>query len=203
MSPDTATEASTEPEIDAEILHDLYHGEGLTQEEVGERLGISRVKVSELMRELDVPRRDYHPTTKPASLVRVNPDPLKGAYLRWDDHHSKETVYVGQLLAISEGADPHDVFNRRVNVRFENGRRDDLRPDNINIVWMVDNPWQDKETLKDALADVNRIADLEERWDVNYETIRRYMRKFGLTRHFELERGWYVEESEQSVESES
>lgn len=204
MTPEHATESNGEPPYrDPEVLHDLYHGEGLTQKEVGERLGIPRWKVSNLMRELDVPRRDTDPSKQPATLIRVNPEPVKGAYLRWDDHASGNSIYVGQLLAISEGVDPHLVFSERVNVRFDNGRRDDVRPENLEVVRMTGNPWQDKETLKKALAEVTHIEDLEDRWDVTYETIRRHMRKFGLTRHFDSEQGWYVEENESPVESES
>lgn len=201
---ETETEADgTPPHRDPEVLSSLYHGEGLTQKEVGERLDIPRWKVSNLMRELDIPRRSSAPEKQPASLVKVHPDPVKGAYLRWDDHAAGESVYVGQLLAISEGADPHDIFNKRVNVRFDNGRRDDLRPENLDIVSMVGHPWQDKERLKEALGEVSRIDELADRWDVNYETIRRHMRKFGLSRHYDSETGWYVEESEPPVESES
>lgn len=200
-----ATEHEAEPEEeeeetpeydDPELLERLYHDEGLSQAAIAERFGTNRWRIGELIRKYDLNKYHPDPMKRPATLVKVRPDPVKGPYYRWDDFQSGESLYVAQLIGIAKGADPHDLFGGRARIRIKNGRRDDLRLENVKVEQLADNPWQDRETLKEALADVERMGDLEERWDVSLSTVRNYMHQFGLERHFSPSRGWYVVDTE-------
>ncbi len=158
---------------------------GIPQWEVSDRLIEHGIKKNVAMDRPGVPLKPVH-----------TPDPVKGPYLRWDDRAgSGETLYVSQLMAIAKGADPHEVFSQRVHARFKNGRRDDLRLENIEITRMKGQPWQDKETLKEALKGVQRLDEVCEKWDISKPTVQKWMKEHNLARHYDTENHeWYVVE---------
>lgn len=186
-----------------ENISRLYHDEGLTQREVGERIGVPRWKITEMMHDHDIPRRSPKRKPERAALVKQDPDPVRGPYLRWDDYISGKSVYVSQLLAIAAGkAEPADVFGQKVHIQFKNGRRDDLRPENIKVKRIKGNPWQRKEVLKERLPEVDSLSELAKEWDVREDTITRNMERHGLERHYDAERGgWYITESADEAET--
>lgn len=70
---------------------------------------------------------------KHGEFVPVNLD--SNNYERWHDQIAGAQVYVHQLLAIAEGADPSDVFSdAEYVVHHKNEIRWDNRPDNIEVL---------------------------------------------------------------------
>lgn len=60
-----------------------------------------------------------------------------------------DRVYIHQLLAIAEGADPHDVFGGGTHVHHHSGVEWDNRPDNVSLL----TPAEHKAAHRAAAAD--------------------------------------------------
>lgn len=92
---------------DPDTLERLYWEEGLTLEEIGDKLGCSAGTVGEWMQRFNIPR-ELTPDKKPAYFYTRH-----DGYEVWKSKHNGKTYAVGvhQLLAIYNGSDAHKVFS--------------------------------------------------------------------------------------------
>lgn len=127
----------------------------------------------------------------PAYLVHVKgrDTELRGAWLRWEDDDSGETLPVQHLLAIAEGADPHVIFDDSTTVEFKDGRRDHLVGDNIEV---KRKPWQEREKLARAAVANSTIDDIAADLNCSRRTVEIWLDRHGLVRKWDSEAGWYV-----------
>lgn len=149
---------------DKDLLRELYHGEKLTQAEIGEKFGVSKSAISQAMKHFGISVRgkserylatDIHPQyyTHPRGHVIVASE-YKG-------EESKTMMHT--LVAIADGADPYELFAREKVVHHENGVKWDNRPENLTT--MTDSEhmkhhWEngDIPTRGEWLEDKNRGA---------------------------------------------
>lgn len=115
-------------------------------------------------------------------------------YERWDagSHDGdRETVYVHQLLAVADGADPSDLFGGDAQVHHRNGVPWDNRPENIDVKTVSDHasdhhsdrwgdaPWRDPDAIREGLES-NSVAALADAWGCSTRTIRDWRRRHGM-----------------------
>jgi len=95
---------SDRPWHDKRTLESLYHGEGLSQEEIGDRLGCSRETVVAWMKKLEVETRHANETRYLAKRERLREEAgeIKSRYLSGDP-----------LYALAEDFDVQDQTMRR------------------------------------------------------------------------------------------
>lgn len=126
---------------DPEVLERLYLQRGLTQEEVGNRLGVSQKTISRWLNRHDIEpphdqgqgKRNDAPYT-PATYLTVL-DPCGLAYESWHDGRSNKFVKVHRLLAVAEyGFD--EVVGKVIH--HKNGIPWDNRPENIEPMFRTE-----------------------------------------------------------------
>jgi len=116
---------------DKDRLRRLYWDEGLTLKEVADELGCEKTTVMNWMKRLDIERR-LTPEDKPAYY-----DTDTHGYERSKSKHNGHTycVWIHQLVAIADGADPHKVFSGgEYNVHHINGIPWDNRAKNVELI---------------------------------------------------------------------
>jgi len=115
-------------------------------------------------------------------------------YEVWDTRtrrDRREHVYVHQMVAIADGADPSDLFGGIHEVHHANGIPWDNRPENISVVtpashaerhddW-TDAPWRDEATVRRALQSYT-VAAAADAFGCSRETLRKWMRRHGIDR---------------------
>lgn len=116
------------PWRDERVIRELYWGREMSQSEIGEKLGCSPSTVSDWLERHDIPVRDL------GEVLRVE----RAAFTHDSDGYerlcARETgVCVHQLLAIADGADPHDVFDGH-DVHHRNGIPWDNRAENLEVM---------------------------------------------------------------------
>ncbi|MFB6205744.1 MAG: HNH endonuclease [Haloglomus sp.] len=122
------SEADT-PWRDAATLQWLYWGEGLSLDDIADRLGCSDVTVLNWMEKHDIERRSEKRNRHPRPRTVTSPDSSNQGYeLIWHDDHC---VRHHRLLAVAEhGIDA--VADSEVHHR--SGVHWDNRPDNLELV---------------------------------------------------------------------
>lgn len=116
---------------DADDLREWYHDDGMSAQAIADEHGVSDVLVLRRMNEHGIERRGpaaakrrAHPY---ARLVTTDE-----GYERWKDETGSVTVH--QLVAIANGADPHEVFDADVHCHHRNGIPWDNRASNIEVL---------------------------------------------------------------------
>lgn len=115
-------------------LERLYIDDQLSTREIAERYGCSNVTVANRLRKYDIPVRDSDNALRAWWGEYVPLRPSTNGYYRWHDQISGRSVFVHQLTAIADGADPHDVFSGGFHVHHRNTFRRDNRPSNIELL---------------------------------------------------------------------
>lgn len=138
-----ATEPSDAPWRDEDTLQRLYWEEEMTTTEIGDELGCSSGSVLRWMEKHDIPRRSRYEASRLAGCLeaarearRVDwvPYTISKGYEIWRDSGTGNDVAVHQLLAIANGADPHEVFREGTVAHHRSSHRRDNRPENIEVM---------------------------------------------------------------------
>lgn len=141
----TATHNNDKPYTDEETLRELYWGEGLSMDKVGERLGADKDRIDYWMGVHGIETRRSYADQQFASLR------VEEGYPLWREYHDGEynRVLVHRLLAVAEfGFDA--VVGK--DVHHKNGIRFDNRPDNIEPL----DPSEHRRLHGEANADEQR-----------------------------------------------
>jgi len=105
------------PHRDTDVLCYLYHEKEMSQNEVAEKLGISQQTVGRRLDKAGLETRD-------ARVERATFTPANNSgHESWtvNDPDGSTTVGVHRLLAIADGADPHEVFEDGNHVHHRTG----------------------------------------------------------------------------------
>lgn len=120
------------PWDDEELLKELYVEEKQTLTEIAEQLGTSEGVIQRRMDDFGIERRDH------IEYIRQGPVFLRfdsNGYLRAESavNGEKDTVYIHQLVAIANGANPHEIFGGK-HVHHRNHHRADNRAENLAVL---------------------------------------------------------------------
>ncbi|ELZ06783.1 hypothetical protein [Natrialba aegyptia] len=116
---------------DEETLRRLYVEKGLTTYEIADELECSQYTIRTWMERhgIDRRRRGRHNRVEYATYEITT-----GNYELWKDQICEESIYVHQLLAIADGADPYDVFDDSMVCHHRSDHPRDNRPGNIEVM---------------------------------------------------------------------
>ena len=105
---DTRGRERAGPEIDESTMRRLYVEENLSARAIGEKFGHSGHTILNWLRRYDIPLRGREGQRKERATYFVTP----AGYGMWTDNDDGKTVgvYVHQLAAVANGADPAEVF---------------------------------------------------------------------------------------------
>lgn len=125
----SSEEHTGRPWDDRDVLYELYHEKEMSQREIAETLGCNRSTVHKSMVRNDVSRRSRR-------VERANFRTQQHGYEIWEvrvgDHCIQCRVH--QLLAISDGEDPQEVFSEDTEIHHKNGVPWDNREGNIELL---------------------------------------------------------------------
>lgn len=139
----TNDQDSDAPWRDEETLRRMYWEEGMSSQDIGDELGCSYGAVLRWMDKHDIPRRDRLEASHLAGCLEAAqearrvpwvPYTISSGYEIWRDSKTGNDVSVHQLLAIANGADPHEVFREGTVAHHRSGHRRDNRPENIEVM---------------------------------------------------------------------
>lgn len=106
-------------------------------------------------------------------------------------HGKNERVYVHQLVAIADGADPNELFGGPYQIHHSNGVPWDNRPSNIETKHIskhtsdhqkekwADRPWRDEDAMREGLSKMSR-AKLSDEWGCSKTTITDWRMRHGI-----------------------
>ncbi|MFU1781478.1 helix-turn-helix domain-containing protein [Haloarcula japonica] len=136
LSIQACIEKAEYPHRDPEILEELYVERELTTWECAERLGCSQQTVRRWLDKHDIETR--RSGSERVERAAYNHD--SGGHPKWDVRSEGETktVYVHQLTAIMDGADPAEVFDNGTHTHHKNEHPFDNRSENIEVVSQSD-----------------------------------------------------------------
>lgn len=120
------------PWDDAELLRELYVEKKLTLSGIADQLGTSEGVIQRRMDDFGIERRNHVEYMRQGPVfLRFDPN----GYLRAESavNGKKNTVYVHQLVAIADGANPHENFGGK-QVHHQNHHRADNRPENLAVL---------------------------------------------------------------------
>lgn len=180
------------PWENAELLKELYRTQQMTAKEVGEELGCSRTTICRKLRKYDIEIRGGPGFYRGYQYVPLGYK--GGGYPAWRHSYDGElrSVPVHQLLAIAEGANPHELFgDRELVVHHRNGVKWDNRPDNLEVFSAsehgnvheraTDAPWQDGEVLERLYVTQGKsIKDVAEELGCSSPTVQKWMERHGI-----------------------
>lgn len=117
-------------------LREKYWDKYMTTDEMGKEAGVTDVTIRDWMERRGIERRDrsqcqiYHRAKPPT----MNIDEY--GYERFTIHNSGDVknMRVHQLVAISEGANPYDLFGGGYDVHHKNEIPWDNRPENLEVI---------------------------------------------------------------------
>lgn len=191
--------AASKPYQDPEKLRELYHDEGLTTREIGDRLGCTGPTISRYLDKYDIDARENWKAgveaAKRANRVeRVKLRALPTGYRYWgstewrpgENRRTSEIVYVHRLLAVAEyGFDA--VADK--DVHHKNGVKWDNRPENIEVLDKAEHTrlgnekriseeklLKDLQRVNDAVDGVPNTKDLQEHGEHSHQV---YQDRFG------------------------
>ncbi|MHC3380227.1 hypothetical protein [Haloarcula sp. H-GB5] len=99
------------PYQDIDVLCHFYHDEGMSTRDLGDKFGCDASTISNWLDKtgLDARTEDWKVRLERASFTAAD----SGGHEHWkadDPDGTTRTVHVHRLLAVADGADPHDVF---------------------------------------------------------------------------------------------
>lgn len=119
-------ERTGRPWRDPDLLRELYHNQGMSLREIADELGCVNSTVYKNMQKYDIEARDRR-------IPHANLYTDRRGYERWQtwdvDRYRKVSVH--QILAISEGASPDEVFGSGRATHHKNRIPWDNRPENV------------------------------------------------------------------------
>lgn len=120
------------PWDDEELLRELYVEEKQTLAEIANTLGTSAGVIQRRMDDFGIERRDH------VEYMRQGPVFLRfdsNGYLRAESavDGKKDMVYIHQLVAIANNANPHEIFGGK-QVHHRNYHRADNRAENLAVL---------------------------------------------------------------------
>ncbi|AGM11847.1 HNH endonuclease [Haloarcula californiae tailed virus 2] len=166
---------------DAETLHELYHEQGLEQQEIAQEYGVHQSTVSRWMDRHDVQARHQRETHATVPSLRQH----RRGYEFWE--HCGEYVYVHRLLAVAEYG--LEVVAGQ-HVHHVNGVPWDNRPENLEVLKPGTHharhrgtegaPWHDRERLAEVIKQEDTLREVGERLGCDHSTVIYWRDKHGL-----------------------
>lgn len=183
------------PWRDKETLEEMYHGDGMTCEEIGNELGCSNHTVGDWMERLGIEKRS--PSKRVAMGKQKGPvgfhlDSRGYEIVQSRYYGENDTTGVHRLVAVA-----HHGFDAVCDshVHHKNGVRWDNRPSNMGVLspgehatitqndrWeSIDRPWTDESVVRELYEDRglkrNEVAEV---LGCSPETISRWFKRHGI-----------------------
>lgn len=146
---------------DADDLEYLYHERDLALREMEEYVGRSPRTIRTWMMKHGIEREDKNDKGRSPIAPFYHDD---RGYEGWvaAGFGNRGHLRVHRLLAIAEGADPHQIFSGDYHVHHKNGIRWDNRPDNIEVMLQSEHArihlkerWNDSE-FRERMTGISR-----------------------------------------------
>jgi hypothetical protein len=122
------------------VLYELYVNKEMSQKEVGELLGCSARTVGRKLEKYNIKSRGFGGSgVAKASYVKCPRGYRKASCSKYDD-----MVYIHQLVVISDGESPYDLFSGENETHHKNSIKWDNRPQNLELLSRLDHQKKHK-----------------------------------------------------------
>jgi transposase-like protein len=169
-------------------LNEQYYNQNRTLADIADDFNISPAAVSYWMRK--------HGINPGNSVQYARFETKTDGYEHWESGRqtrdgSHDRVYVHQLLAIADGADPHELFGGQKQIHHANSIPWDNRPANLQVMTTAghaeehqqeqwgDAPWRDEDAVRDGLEDYS-VSALADEFGCSNGTLRDWLRRHGI-----------------------